>query len=82
MVGVTLFGIFLTPVFFYVLQGLGEARMFNSPLAHRIGFILVVLLNVLFLGLPSLLLFLMRPLVRRPDRPAAPADHADPEGRL
>jgi multidrug efflux pump len=28
MLGVTLFGIFLTPVFFYVIQGLGEGRMF------------------------------------------------------
>jgi multidrug efflux pump len=81
MLGVTLFGIFLTPVFFYVLQGLGEARVFNSPRTQRLGFILIVLLNVLFLGLPSLLFLLMRPLVRRPDRPAAPADHADPEGR-
>ncbi len=26
MLGVTLFGIFLTPVFFYVIQGLGESR--------------------------------------------------------
>jgi multidrug efflux pump len=28
MLGVTLFGIFLTPVFFYVIQGLGESRLF------------------------------------------------------
>src|SRR5207248_10384489 len=28
MLGVTLFGIFLTPVFFYVLQGVGETRWF------------------------------------------------------
>jgi multidrug efflux pump len=28
MLGVTLFGIFLTPVFFYVIQGLGETRLF------------------------------------------------------
>src|SRR4029077_14470306 len=27
MIGVTLFGIFLTPVFFYVIQGLGESRL-------------------------------------------------------
>jgi len=26
MLGVTLFGVFLTPVFFYVIQGLGETR--------------------------------------------------------
>ena len=28
MLGVTLFGIFLTPVFFYVIQGFGENRLF------------------------------------------------------
>ena len=28
MLGVTLFGIFLTPVFFYVIQGVGETQMF------------------------------------------------------
>jgi multidrug efflux pump len=30
MLGVTLFGIFLTPVFFYVIIGLGESRLFAS----------------------------------------------------
>ena len=30
MFGVTLFGIFLTPVFFYVIIGLGESRLFAS----------------------------------------------------
>jgi multidrug efflux pump len=30
MLGVTLFGIFLTPVFFYVIQGLGESRLLAS----------------------------------------------------
>jgi multidrug efflux pump len=28
MLGVTAFGVFLTPVFFYVIQGLGETRLF------------------------------------------------------
>ncbi|HEV3082844.1 MAG TPA: efflux RND transporter permease subunit, partial [Gemmataceae bacterium] len=38
MLGVTLFGIFLTPVFFYVIQGLGETRLFApSGVARRIG---------------------------------------------
>jgi multidrug efflux pump subunit AcrB len=31
MLGVTLFGIFLTPVFFYVIQGFGETRFFANP---------------------------------------------------
>jgi multidrug efflux pump subunit AcrB len=37
MLGVTLFGIFLTPVFFYVLQGLGRRRRQGPPLAGRPG---------------------------------------------
>jgi len=37
MLGVTLFGIFLTPVFFYLLQGLSEVRLFASPTFRRIG---------------------------------------------
>jgi multidrug efflux pump len=31
MLGVTLFGIFLTPVFFSVIQGFGETRLFAAP---------------------------------------------------
>jgi multidrug efflux pump len=31
MLGVTLFGIFLTPVFFYVIEGLGETRVLRLP---------------------------------------------------
>src|ERR1041384_4285907 len=31
MLGVTLFGIFLTPVFFYVIQGFGETRLLEKP---------------------------------------------------
>ena len=30
MLGVTAFGVFLTPVFFYVIQGFGETRLFAS----------------------------------------------------
>jgi multidrug efflux pump len=37
MLGVTLFGIFLTPVFFYVLQGLGDRQVFASGIGRRIG---------------------------------------------
>jgi len=35
MLGVTLFGIFLTPVFFYVIIGLGESRLFASSSVQR-----------------------------------------------
>ena len=37
MLGVTLFGIFLTPVFFYVLQGLGRGRGQAPPPAAPTG---------------------------------------------
>jgi multidrug efflux pump len=36
MLGVTLFGIFLTPVFFYVIQGLDESRLFASAGARQL----------------------------------------------
>jgi multidrug efflux pump len=31
MLGVTLFGIFLTPIFFYVIEGLGQTKLFRLP---------------------------------------------------
>src|SRR6185295_7778246 len=31
MLGVTLFGVFLTPVFFYVIQGFGETKLLAGP---------------------------------------------------
>ena len=37
MLGVTLFGIFLTPVFFYVIQGVGETKLFSSPIVQWVG---------------------------------------------
>jgi hypothetical protein len=36
MLGVTLFGIFLTPIFFYVIQGLGESRLFRAELTQSV----------------------------------------------
>jgi multidrug efflux pump len=37
MFGVTLFGIFLTPVFFYVIQGASELRLFAALSTQRFG---------------------------------------------
>ncbi|MBL8800293.1 MAG: multidrug efflux RND transporter permease subunit [Planctomycetia bacterium] len=37
MIGVTLFGIFFTPVFFYVIDWLGETRLFASRWMQRFG---------------------------------------------
>ena len=35
MLGVTLFGIFLTPVFFYVVEWVSESSLFNNPWMKR-----------------------------------------------
>jgi multidrug efflux pump len=45
MIGVTLFGIFLTPVFFYVIAWLGETSFFRSPAVRWAGDVALSLLN-------------------------------------
>ncbi len=35
MLGVTIFGVFLTPIFFYVIQGLGETRRLAGAVTRR-----------------------------------------------
>ncbi len=55
MLGVTLFGIFLTPVFFYVIAGFAETPLFSSARAHQLALVLRYLLGVLTLGIPWLL---------------------------
>ncbi len=63
MLGVTLFGIFLTPVFFYVIDWLSEARVWNSPLFRWT--------NTWVLG--TLSLRPLRHLARSGKRPVKPA---------
>ncbi|WP_422924279.1 efflux RND transporter permease subunit [Singulisphaera sp. PoT] len=41
MLGVTLFGIFLTPVFFFVIQGVGETKLFSAARTRWLGSILL-----------------------------------------
>jgi multidrug efflux pump len=53
MVGVTLFGIFLTPVFFYVIDRISGTAMFSSPITRRVG---KIALYTLTLGLLPLLI--------------------------
>src|SRR5262249_40259043 len=45
MVGVTLFGIFLTPVFFYVIEGFVETPLFSSVRARLVGRVLYYVLG-------------------------------------
>ncbi|HEV3415691.1 MAG TPA: efflux RND transporter permease subunit [Pirellulales bacterium] len=56
MLGVTLFGIFLTPVFFYVIEWLGNSRVFASKAAHLIG---AVLLGIFTLGYVRAFVYLL-----------------------
>ena len=56
MLGVTLFGIFLTPVFFYVIAGLRETTLFSSKDIQLIGKVLWYVMAVLTLGIPLLLM--------------------------
>src|SRR5262249_33951424 len=46
MLGVTLFGLFLTPVFFYAIERLGGARIFRSPLLAAINQISLDLISL------------------------------------
>ena len=45
MLGVTLFGIFLTPVFFYLIDSVSESHVFASPRVRRIGSIALGILT-------------------------------------
>ena len=55
MLGVTLFGIFLTPVFFFVIDGVGESRLFASRFVRSAGNIGLVVITA---GVPRLLALL------------------------
>jgi multidrug efflux pump len=55
MLGVTLFGIFLTPVFFYVIAGFADTPLFSTQRAQQIGLVLRYGMGIAALGLPWLL---------------------------
>jgi multidrug efflux pump len=46
MLGVTLFGIFLTPVFFYVIDWLSEARLWNAPVFRWVNTVVLGTLSL------------------------------------
>jgi len=54
MLGVTFFGIFLTPVFYYVIEGFVETPLFCSRRLKRIGEALHNAVAIVTLGLPWL----------------------------
>jgi multidrug efflux pump len=82
MLGVTLFGIFLTPVFFNVIEWCMEAPPFSSERARQAGRALRVVAGVLTLGLawlPALVArgFRWRPALVRPAPARPPAASAN-----
>jgi multidrug efflux pump len=46
MLGVTLFGIFLTPIFFFAVDWLGDSHALASPRVRRIGTITLDVLTL------------------------------------
>jgi multidrug efflux pump len=78
MLGVTLFGIFLTPVFYYVIAGLAETSLFSSQRAHQVGKVLLYLAGLLTLGLLWLVPYLLGLALRRGGRPIPAAARKQP----
>jgi len=74
MIGVTFFGVLLTPVFFYIIDTLSESHLFASPLVRRIGAISLGIITLSYLWRPS------RWKAAVPARPASPdsESEADP----
>jgi multidrug efflux pump len=55
MLGVTLFGVFLTPVFFYVIDWMSGTRFFQSPRVRSSGMIVLTLLTAGLACLPAVI---------------------------
>src|SRR4029077_12735684 len=53
MIGVTIFGIMLTPVFFYLIDTMSESHWFASPRVRRSGGIVLGILTLSYLWRPS-----------------------------
>jgi hypothetical protein len=95
MLGVTLFGVFLTPVFFFTIDWLGGTRLFTAPVMRRIS---AWALPLMTLGVPQAVALLRQrpwhfrraaaPVGRNghpaplPVTPVKVADHADKGGHM
>ncbi|HLW68442.1 MAG TPA: multidrug efflux RND transporter permease subunit [Gemmataceae bacterium] len=65
MLGVTLFGIVLTPVFFFTIDWLGERRIFKSATMQRISKVLLILVVIATFGVFGIVLLAIREWQRR-----------------
>jgi multidrug efflux pump len=59
MIGVTFFGVMLTPVFFYVIDSVAESHVFRNPAVRRAGRMLMMILLPVIL-LPQLVRLVSR----------------------
>jgi hypothetical protein len=71
MVGVTLFGIFLTPVFFYVIEWFAETSLFSSERVQLLGQVIRFTLGAVTLGILWIPTVLVRGLRHRVPTSAA-----------
>jgi multidrug efflux pump len=53
MLGVTFFGILLTPVFFYLIDSVSESHFFSSPRVRRVASIVLGIITLSYLWRPS-----------------------------
>jgi multidrug efflux pump len=53
MVGVTIFGVILTPVFFYLIDSLSESSLFASTRVRRVAWIVLGIITLSYLWRPS-----------------------------
>jgi multidrug efflux pump len=53
MIGVTLFGVLVTPVFFYLIDTASESSMFRSTWVRRIGSVVLGIVTLSYLWRPS-----------------------------
>jgi multidrug efflux pump len=70
MVGVTIFGIFLTPVFFYVIDVLGETALFRSRTVRLASKAVLILLNFVTFGVVTVPMWIIRQVRRELQRPS------------
>jgi multidrug efflux pump len=72
MVGVTIFGVILTPVFFYLIDSLSESSLFASPGVRRVAWIVLGILTLSYVWRPSRWRQRALPEAARPDKTASP----------
>jgi len=77
MLGVTIFGVMLTPVFFYAIDSASESRFFSSPLVRFLGRATLDVLTLRVLWRPAWALAARAAASARPRRKPTRPEHPD-----